>query len=88
MQGMLIRDRLDLSIAGGQAASFSLGCPTSNPYVVSGGCGHRDFNTAQADIDVNYSGPDPDAPNARWTCRVTNRSNVSRAVVWFIVCSK
>jgi hypothetical protein len=47
--------------------------------VVTGGCGHRDQNTATADILVHYSGPSLDGPRLNsgstvdgWRCQATN----------------
>jgi len=83
---MLTRLRHDVSLPGRQLASFSLACPTSHPYTVSGGCGHRDFNSAAMDIEVAYTGPDPSIP-AYWRCMAENTSDAPRAAVWRVVCS-
>ena len=78
--------RIDHSLSGGSATSLNPVCP-DNTFVVDGGCGHRDFNSAQRDIKVNYAGPKPSAPRQSYECRVTNTSPDPRAVVAFAVCS-
>jgi hypothetical protein len=88
LNGMTYYQRYDYSLAGNTFTNFSLTCPASNPNVLSGGCGHRDYNSAQTDITVNSSAPDADNPLGAWNCKMNNSSGSSRAVVWWIVCSK
>jgi hypothetical protein len=57
------------------------------PYVISGGYWYRDFNSAQTDIVVKHSGPDPGNPAHGWNCRMDNQSSASRAVLWWAICS-
>ena len=77
----------NLTIPGNNYASFTADCP-SGYYVLGGGGGHRDFNSAQSDITVNYSGPDPAAPTTRWLLRLTNNSGSSRATVVYCNCAR
>ena len=60
-------------------------CP-ANWVVVGGGCGHRDYNSAQQDITVNYAGPNPDNPTQSYRCSVHNNSSSSRAIRSYIIC--
>jgi Collagen triple helix repeat (20 copies) len=88
LNGMTYYQRYDYSLSGNSWTNFTLTCPGSNPNVLSGGCGHRDYNSAQTDITVNSSAPDADNPLGAWNCKMNNSSGSSRAVVWWIVCSK
>ena len=88
LNGMTYYQRYDYSLSGNSFTNFTLTCPGSNPNVLSGGCGHRDYNSAQTDITVNSSAPDADNPLGAWNCKMNNSSGSSRAVVWWIVCSK
>jgi len=88
LSGLLTYKRFDFTLEGNNYTTFDLGCPTTHPYVVSGGCGHRDYNSAQSDIVVNASGPSQTNPDGAWNCKMTNNSGNSRAVLWWVVCSK
>jgi hypothetical protein len=61
-------------------------CPV-NTYLVGGGCGHRDFNTAASDIKVEYAGPHDSAPRTAYRCIVENTNSASRAILMYAVCS-
>ena len=87
LSGMLTAVRDDFSLPGNEYVNMSVSCPSDHPYLVSGGCGHRDYNSAQSDITVNYAGQSPSGGQI-WICRLTNQSGSSRAVVAFAVCSK
>jgi hypothetical protein len=53
---------------------------------IGGACGHRDANSAAADIVVNYSGPV--IGNARqWRCFVNNTSGSGRAIRRGVLCT-
>lgn len=88
LSGLLTYKRFDFSLEGNNYTTFDLSCPTTHPYVVSGGCGHRDYNSAQSDIVVNASGPSQTNPGGAWNCKMSNNSGSSRAVLWWAVCSK
>lgn len=62
-------------------------CP-SGTQAIGGGGGHRDYNTAQGDIVVNYSGPAPDNPTRAWRLLLHNTSGSSRAIQFYIICAK
>jgi hypothetical protein len=47
LTGMMYSQRYDYSLGGNDYVDFSLFCPGSNPNVISGGCGHRDYNSAK-----------------------------------------
>ena len=79
--------RYDYNLAGNSWADLSLSCPAAAPYAISGGCGHRDFNSAQTDIVINHTGPDTSSPTTAWNCKMNNSSGSSRAVLWWAVCS-
>jgi len=78
----------DWSIGGNNYASGDLSCPASYPRIISGNCGHRDYNSAQKDITVNYSGTAPGAGTSSWRCSVENSNGSSRATRWGVVCGK
>jgi len=61
-------------------------CPV-NTFLIGGGCGHRDFNTAASDIHVEYSGPHDSGPRSAWRCIVENNSSANRAVLLYAICS-
>jgi len=88
LNGLLTYRRYDYSLAGNNYTDFDLSCPATHPYVVSGGCGHRDYNSAQNDIVVNATGPSQSNPDGAWNCKMHNNSGSSRAVLWWAVCSK
>jgi hypothetical protein len=67
--------------------SVTITCP-AGMRVMGGGGGHRDYNPAQIDIVVNYSGPDPDNPMTAWTLRVHNTSNSNRAIRVYCTCAR
>jgi len=60
----------------------------SGRVALSGACGHRDYNSAQSDIKVNYSGPDfYNGHPETWVCLVTNDSGSSRALEVGVLCT-
>jgi hypothetical protein len=56
-------------------------------HLVGGGCGHRDSNSAQTDIVVNYSGPSDSNPTSDWVCRIDNKAASSRALRGYAICA-
>lgn len=60
-------------------------CPAGKK-VVGGGGGHRDYNDAQADITVNFSGPVSNGSG--WRLLVTNNSNSVRAIQVWAICAR
>ncbi|MBN8734117.1 MAG: collagen-like protein [Acidobacteria bacterium] len=87
LAGLLYYRRYDFTAEGNSNYWFTLPCPESHPYVVSGGCGHRDGNGVADDILVNYTGPDSINPTG-WRCMLDNTSSSSRAILWWAVCAK
>jgi hypothetical protein len=75
------------SIPGHNWSRFTATCP-SGTQVIGGGGGHRDNNSAQRDIVINYSGPHPDNPTRSWRFLMNNTSGSSRAVQVYIICAK
>lgn len=75
------------TLPGNSRNSYSGTCP-SGMQVVGGGGGHRDANSAQIDIVVNYNGPDPTYPTTTWRLSVSNNSGSSRAIRFYIMCAK
>ena len=47
--------------AGKSIHDQNVQCP-ANTFLMGGGCGHRDFNTAASDIKIDYSGPHDSGP--------------------------
>ncbi|WP_395699465.1 DNRLRE domain-containing protein [Aquabacterium sp.] len=74
------------SLPGHNYGRVNLYCP-ANTYVIGGGCGHRDYNSAQQDITVNYAGPNPDSPTNSYRCAIDNNSGDSRAIRSYIICA-
>jgi len=83
----LVSNFLDSTLGGGKYGQRVISCPAGT-YLLTGGGGHRDFNIAQQDIVVNYSGPDPDNPTSGWVLRVTNTSSSDRAVRIYCNCAR
>jgi hypothetical protein len=61
-------------------------CPV-NRFLVGGGCGHRDFNSAASDIHVEYAGPHDSAPTSAYRCIVENSGGASRAILMYAICA-
>ena len=76
----------DTNISGNSYGEYGIGCPAGT-YLLSGGGGHRDYNNAQADVTLNYSGPNSANPN-EWLIRVTNTSGSSRAIRIYCNCAR
>jgi hypothetical protein len=78
----------DYTLSSGNLGLYTIACPTGT-RLVSGGGGHRDFNTAAADITVNYSGPDLSSPLTIWRLMVTNSNgSASRTIRIYCTCAK
>jgi hypothetical protein len=60
-------------------------CPV-NTFLLSGGCGHRDFNTAASDIRVEYAGPHDSAPRSTYRCIVENTGTSNRTILMYAIC--
>lgn len=67
--------------------SFMCNCPNGTK-LIGGGGGHRDFNTAQVDIKINYSGPAPNEESFRWRVMAQNTSNSPRTLRIYAICAK
>jgi hypothetical protein len=92
LANMFTSVRVDYTVPGASLDSVEYGyfnatCPSDHPILVTGGCGHRDYNYAQTDLNVNYTGPDPNGGQF-WHCLLTNGATSSRAVVAYAICSK
>jgi hypothetical protein len=75
------------SIPGHNWSRYNATCP-SGTQVIGGGGGHRDNNSAQTDIVINYSGPNPDNPTRSWRLLMNNTSGSSRTIQVYIICAK
>jgi hypothetical protein len=71
--------------SGWDLSTLSLSCGTGTP--IGGSCGHRDWNTAAADISVSFSGLDPDDSHS-WRCVVKNSSSSSRQIRIGVICKQ
>jgi hypothetical protein len=83
----LVSTYADYTLAGNSYGQRSITCPAGT-YLITGGGGHRDFNSAQQDIVVNYSGPDPNNPTGAWLIRVDNNSSSDRAIRIYCNCAR
>ena len=72
--------------AGKNLHDQNVQCP-ANTFLLSGGCGHRDFNTAASDIKIEYSGPHDSGPRIAWRCIMENTNSATRALLMYAVCS-
>ena len=72
--------------AGKHIHDQNVQCP-ANTFLLSGGCGHRDFNTAASDIKIEYSGPHDSGPRIAWRCIMENTNTATRALLMYAVCS-
>ncbi|MBS1857945.1 MAG: collagen-like protein [Acidobacteria bacterium] len=88
LSGAISMQRADVTLSGNSYGYWYVACPSDHPVLISGGCGHRDYNSAESDITVNYSGPDPAAPTTQWRCLATNSNGSSRAILIYAVCSR
>lgn len=78
--------RAENSMGGNTWGGLNAFCP-ANTYLTGGGCGHRDNNSAQQDIRVDYAGPHPNAPTTAFQCLLTNTSGSGRAVRAWAICA-
>jgi Collagen triple helix repeat (20 copies) len=85
--GLFTEIRNDFSLPGSNYVLLSAYCTVDHPVLVSGGCGHRDYNNASLDIVIHYNGPDTGGGNF-WSCNIDNNSNDSRAVLTYAICSR
>jgi hypothetical protein len=81
------QDYVDQTLPGHSRGYFTIGCP-SGYRLLSGGGGHRDYNSAQVDITVNYSGPDSSNPTQVWEVLANNDSGSSRTLRIWCTCAK
>lgn len=87
LAGLLYYRRYDFSAEGNHFYWANVPCPSSHPYVVGGGCGHRDSNSASKDVHVNFTGP-MSANGEGWRCMAENNSSDSRAFLVWAICAK
>jgi hypothetical protein len=73
------------SLTGGNIVSFDCFCSTGKK-VIGGGAGHRDFNAAQGDITVNFTGPIADGSG--WHALLKNSSGQNRQVQVWAICAR
>jgi hypothetical protein len=77
----------EYSINGNSHAYCRVRCPAGY-RLISGGGGHRDFNTALKDIELSYNGPDPEDPTTGWRILVENTGRSNRALIVYCICAK
>jgi len=77
----------DYSIPANSRGRYIIACP-GGYQVVSGGGGHRDWNSAAGDIRLSYNGPDPADPSHNWRLMVNNTGGSSRAITMYCNCAK
>jgi hypothetical protein len=77
----------DITMSGNSRGAFTIECPTGY-RLLSGGGGHRDYNSAVSDITVNYTGPDNGDPMHKWLVMATNDSGSSRTIRIWCTCAK
>jgi hypothetical protein len=77
----------DITMSGNSRGAFTIECPTGY-RLLSGGGGHRDYNSAVTDITVNYTGPDSSDPMHKWLVMATNDSGSSRTIRIWCTCAK
>ncbi len=70
----------DYVLPSGSLGLYTIACP-SGTRLVTGGGGHRDYNTAAADITVSYSGPDLTSPLTTWRLMVNNSNGSSSRTI-------
>ncbi|MCX2862103.1 DVUA0089 family protein [Paucibacter sp. PLA-PC-4] len=75
------------TLAGNTWSGYSAVCP-GNTRLVGGGCGHRDNNSAQDEINVNYAGPRPDYSTQVYQCNLRNHSGDNRAIRIWAICAE
>ncbi len=75
------------TMSGNAWQGFAISCPNGT-RLIGGGGGHRDNNSAQQDITVNYSGPRPGSENSVWQLNVENDSGSSRAIRIYCICAR
>lgn len=85
LPGVIYRS-FEASVGGGDRKKVTVPCQ-SGEVAIGGGGGHRDWNSAVNDIEIAYTGPDPDDPTGRWRVMLQNTSNSSRAVLFWVICT-
>ncbi|OQP56923.1 hypothetical protein A3860_10120 [Niastella vici] len=75
------------TVAGNTTKLLTLVCPAGYK-LISGGGGHRDFNSAAKDIRLDYNGPDPSAPTTTWKIIAHNSSGSNRELIIYCNCAK
>lgn len=75
----------DVGLDGNTRIEYFVNCPAGK-LAVSGICGHRDANSAQRDIVINYFGLDANNPG-RWRCLLNNTSGSGRGIRLGVLCT-
>jgi hypothetical protein len=79
---------LEYTLGSSSLGSYTISCPTGS-RIVTGGGGHRDFNTAAADIRVSFSGPLASSPLTTWRLILHNSNgSASRTVRIYCICAR
>lgn len=76
----------DYSLQAGYLGIYLKGCPQGTK-AIGGGGGHRDSNQAARDIEVAYSGPDPE-DTSYWKLIIENNGSSTRAIRSYVICAK
>jgi hypothetical protein len=75
----------DYTMSSNSLADYYCAC-SAGKKVIAGGGGHQDYNSAQTNITINFSGPYADGGG--WHVLMTNTSGSSRAVQVWAICAK
>jgi hypothetical protein len=76
-----------VSQASNTAIGLLIACPAGT-YLLGGGGGCRPSSTNQINLNINYSGPDPDNPTTKWLLATTNTNSSGRDVYIFCNCAR
>jgi hypothetical protein len=71
----------EIGVGGNTAIGIDVSCG-SEGQIVSGACGHGEFDNGEFSMVVNYNGADPSNPAALWLCIATN-NNSNTIPIWY-----
>ncbi|MFZ2727075.1 MAG: hypothetical protein WAX77_12540 [Methylococcaceae bacterium] len=78
----------EYTLSGDSYVSLQRACPSDYPNVLSGSCGHRDYNNSQNAIVLSYTGVTPNSETSSWQCKLKNTSSASKALKFGVICAK
>jgi hypothetical protein len=77
----------DYSIMPGQTMGITISCPAGT-QLLSGGGGNNVFNGGTDEVNLNYNGPNPDAPLNTWRINARNTGNTNRPLRIYCICAR